>query len=68
MMLKDRELLTIKQFLLDLKYGKDLIDSILSGDEDRNKDRDSINNGVNDGDRDDASTSDKRDKQDNTSG
>ena len=31
-LLEDRELLTIKQFLLDLEYGEDLVDAILSGD------------------------------------
>jgi hypothetical protein len=34
MMLEDQEPLTIKQFLLDPEYGKDLVDSILSGDKD----------------------------------
>ena len=32
-LLEDREPLTIKQFLLDLEYGKDLVDDILSGDQ-----------------------------------
>ena len=31
-LLEDREPLTIKEFLLDLEYGKDLVDTILSGD------------------------------------
>ena len=32
-LVEDREPLTIKQFLLDLEYGKDLVDDILSGDQ-----------------------------------
>ena len=45
--------------LLDLEYGEDLVDSILSGDGD--EDGNSDINGVDDGDRDDASTSDNGD-------
>ena len=56
----------IKQILLDLGYGKDIVDSILSGEEDR----DSNGNGVDvvdDEDRGDASTSDDGDTEDDTS-
>ena len=56
--------MTIKQLLLDLEYGKDLADSILSGD----KNGDNHGNGVNvisDGDRDNASTSDGGNIEDN---
>ena len=63
MMLEDREPLTIKQFLLDLEYCEDLVDSILSGDENG----DSDDNGadiVDEGDRDDASTNDGGDIED----
>ena len=59
-MFEDREPLTIKQFLLDLEYGEDLVDHILSGDD--GGDRDS--NGTDDGDRDDASISDCGDNRD----
>jgi hypothetical protein len=50
MMLEDREPLTTKQFLLDLKYGKDLVDFILSGDESGDRENVSISDG---GDNDD---------------
>jgi hypothetical protein len=63
MMLEDREPLTTKQFLLDLEYGEDLVDYILSGDNDGDRD----GNGIDDGDRDDASISDGGDNDDDAS-
>ena len=66
-LLKDQEPLTIKQFLLDLEYGKDLVDSILSWDEEGDKDMDNSGNGVNMGDRDDAGTDDDITNKDNAS-
>ena len=56
--LEDQETLTIKQLLLDLEDSNDLVDYIMSGDEDRDKDGDSDDNGVDDGDRDDVSITD----------
>ena len=50
-MLEDCEPLTIRQFLLDLEYDEDLVDSIVSGDEEG----DSNDNGIDGGDRGDAS-------------
>ena len=67
MMLEDQEPLTIKQFLLDPEYGKDLVDSILSWDEEGDKDMDNNGNGVNMGDRDDAGTDDDITNKDNAS-
>ena len=65
-MLKDRELLTIKQLLLDLGYVEDLVDSILSGDEDRDSDGDGVDL-VDDGDSDDVSTKNSGDIEDDAS-
>ena len=65
-MLEDREPLTITQLLLDLEYGKDLVDSVLSKD----KDGDSNVNGANiidNWDRDNASTGNGRDIKNNAS-
>ena len=62
-MLEDREPLTIKQFLLDLEYGEDLVDYILSGDDDGDRD----GNGIDDGDRENASISDGGDNDDDAS-
>ena len=55
--------MTITQLLVDLKYGEDLLDSILSGD----KDGDSDSNGINVGERDNASISNDRDDNNNAS-
>ena len=65
-MLKDRELLTIKQLLLDLGYVEDLVDSILSGDEDGDSDGDGVDL-VGDGDSDDVSTKNSGDIEDDAS-
>ena len=62
-MLHNRELLTIKKFLLDLECGEDLVASILSGDEDGGSD----GNGIDDGDRDNASINDCEDNDDGAS-
>ena len=66
-MLEDREPLTIKQFLLDLKYGEDMVDYILRGDNDGDEDGDSNGNGIDDRDRDNARTSDGGDNEDDAS-
>ena len=66
-MLEDRESLTIKQLMIDLKYGKNLVDSILSGGKVGVEDGGSGNNGIDEGDSDDASTSNARDNEDDTS-
>ena len=63
MMLKDREPLTIKQLLLDIAYDKDLVDYILSGDENGDSDN-NVANIVDGGNRDDASTNDNGDIND----
>ena len=62
-MLKDWEPLPVKQLLLDLEYCEDLVDSILSGDEDRDSDGNDADI-IDDGDRDDVSTSDDGDIED----
>ena len=60
--------MTIKQLVLDLEYGEDLVDSILSRNKDGDYDKDSNghsnDNGVNDGDRDNASTNNGGDNKD----
>ena len=61
--LKDCELLTTNQFLLNLEYGEDLVEYILNGDDDRDRD----GNGINDGDRDDDSISNDGDNNDDAS-
>ena len=55
--LKDHEPLSIMQFLLDLEYGEDLVDSILSWDGAMGRG----GNGINGGDRDGVIISDARD-------
>ena len=52
--------MTITQLLVDLKYGEDLLDSILSGDKDGDSNDKSVEV-VNDRGRDNVSTSDGRD-------
>ena len=59
-MLADQEPLIIKQFLLDLEYDEDPLDSILSGD----KERDSGGNHIDDGDRVSVSISNSGDNKD----
>ena len=63
-MFKGQASLTITQLLLDLKYGKDVVDYILS----RDRDRDSNGNGANtvdDEDRGNQSTCHGGDIEDN---
>ena len=61
--LEDQEPLTIKQLLLDLEYGKDLVDYIMSRDEDGDSNGSGANI-VNDRDRDNASTNNGGDNKD----
>ena len=57
MVLEDRELLTIQQFLLNINFGEELVYLVLSWDKDGDRD----DNGIDDGDRDDANFSNSRD-------
>ena len=58
--------MTTKQLLLDLKYCKDPVDYILSGDKNGDSD-DNDADIVDDGDRDDASTNNGGDIEENAS-
>ena len=65
-MLENQEPLTIKQLLLDLECGADLVDSILNGHEDGDSDANGVNF-VYDRDSDNGSTRNGGDIEDDAS-